>query len=84
MALARAGWAWNINTRDESDARGTDLATLIGYVFSAAAGSGRDQARRAAIAHLTDKPYRGKVNGAGCRNRTRDIQFTKLALYQLS
>jgi len=23
-------------------------------------------------------------NGAGCRNRTRDIQFTKLALYQLS
>jgi hypothetical protein len=22
--------------------------------------------------------------GAGCRNRTRDIQFTKLALYQLS
>jgi hypothetical protein len=23
-------------------------------------------------------------DGAGCRNRTRDIQFTKLALYQLS
>lgn len=22
--------------------------------------------------------------GAGCRNRTRDIEFTKLALYQLS
>jgi hypothetical protein len=24
------------------------------------------------------------VIGAGCRDRTRDIQFTKLALYQLS
>ena len=26
----------------------------------------------------------GGGDGAGCRNRTRDIQFTKLALYQLS
>jgi hypothetical protein len=26
----------------------------------------------------------GDGSGAGCRNRTRDIQFTKLALYQLS
>jgi hypothetical protein len=25
-----------------------------------------------------------EMDGAGCRNRTRDIQFTKLALYQLS
>ena len=25
-----------------------------------------------------------ELGGAGCRNRTRDIQFTKLALYQLS
>jgi hypothetical protein len=28
--------------------------------------------------------FRRGLNGAGCRNRTRDIQFTKLALYQLS
>ncbi len=32
-------------------------------------------------------PYENEARdevGAGCRNRTRDIQFTKLALYQLS
>ena len=61
-----------------------DLAEDLERAFGVAAAIGSDAFAHVVAGELDHSGGGTQRNGAGCRNRTRDIQFTKLALYQLS